>query len=153
MPTANEATIAHIANVQEKITNFCFLMQGRGLRHDASKFEPEEAGPLQELQDLIDREGPAAFGSEEYARRSKILGGMTTHHYARNSHHPEHYPNGIAGMNLMDLVEMFLDWKAASERGQDPAMNLTFLARKYSIDPMLLSILQNTARELGWKHV
>lgn len=153
MPTANEVTIAHIANVQQKIAEFCMLMQGRALRHDASKFEPEEAEPLQELQDLIDQEGPAAFGTEEYSRRTAILGPMLAHHYARNSHHPEHYPNGIAGMNLLDLVEMFIDWKAAGERGGDEAMNLTYLAQKYRIDPMLLSILQNTARHLGWRHV
>ena len=46
------------------------------------------------------------------------------HHYAVNSHHPEHYEAGIAGMSLFDLIEMLVDWKAASER-----MRFTMLAR------------------------
>jgi hypothetical protein len=153
MTNANDITIAHIVNVQEKIFNFCRLMQGRGLDHDASKFHPIEAGPLQEMQNLIDAEGHAAFGSEEYARRTKLLGPMIEHHYLHNSHHPEHYPDGIAGMDLLDLVEMFLDWKAASERGQDSAIGLTYCIEKYSIPPMLAAILRNTADRLEWKHV
>jgi len=38
------------------------------------------------------------------------------HHYALYRHHPEHFQNGIDDMNLIDLVEMFADWKASSER-------------------------------------
>ena len=29
------------------------------------------------------------------------------------------------GMDLFDIVEMFFDWKAASERGEELAMNLS----------------------------
>ncbi len=76
---------------------------------------------------------------------------MLAHHYANNSHHPEHYPDGVAGMDLFDLVEMFFDWKAASERGQEPAMNLTVACERYKIDPMLAAILRNTADRLGYK--
>lgn len=153
MPTANDVTIEHIARVQEHLGSFCMVLEGRGLYHDRSKFTMIEAGPLQEMQDLIDKEGPAPFGTEEYSRRTKILGPMLAHHYALNPHHPEHYPNGMSGMNLFDLVEMFADWKAAGERGGDQAMNLTFLAEKYKIDPMLLSILKNTCDFLEWQHV
>ena len=40
-------------------------------------------------------------------------------HYANNRHHPEHFPKGIRGMDLLDLLEMICDWKASSERHAD----------------------------------
>ena len=153
MPRANEVTQDHIVRVGELIGEVTKDLNYRAIYHDQSKFDPIESGPLQEMQDLIDKEGQAPFGSDEYRRRTALLGPMLEHHYANNRHHPEHFLNGIAGMTLVDLVEMVCDWKAASERGNDPALNLTYLAQKYDIGPMLLSILQNTCREKGWRHV
>jgi hypothetical protein len=153
MPTANEVTTAHIARVGEILGEFRMLLASRAIHHDRSKFEPIEAGPLQEMQDLIDREGPAPYGSEEYSRRTALLAPMLKHHYARNPHHPEHYQNGIAGMSLIDVVEMICDWKAASERGRESAINLTHSIEKYQIDPMLAQILRNTCDFMGWRHV
>lgn len=150
MTNARDVTQAHINRVQELLNTFAGDLIDRGFRHDASKFDPEEDGPLQAMQDMIDREGPAPYGSDEYRRRTALLGPMLDHHYANNSHHPEHYPDGIAGMDLLDLVEMFHDWKAASERGGDSAMGLSYCIEKYSIPPMLASILQNTCDRLGW---
>jgi len=40
------------------------------------------------------------------------------HHYKNNRHHPEHFNNGIDEMNLVDLIELLCDWKAASERNK-----------------------------------
>jgi Family of unknown function (DUF5662) len=153
MPTANEVTQAHINRVAELIGEVNSELTYRAVYHDQSKFDPIEAGPLQEMQDLIDREGQAPYGSDEYRRRTALLGPMLEHHYALNPHHPEHWSNGIASMTILDVVEMLCDWKAASERGNDPALNLTYLAQKYSIEPMLLSILQNTCRDKGWRYV
>ena len=35
------------------------------------------------------------------------------------------------GMDLFDIVEMFFDWKAASERGEEPAMNLSVAFERF----------------------
>jgi hypothetical protein len=149
--TAAIATYKHIARVRELLGQFAVEMICRGDVHDASKFEPVEMKPLQRMQDLIDQEGPAPFGTPEYKRRTDLLGPMIEHHHANNSHHPEYYgERGIAGMDLFDLVEMFFDWKAASERGRESAMNLSFACDKYKVDPMLRSILINTAEQLGY---
>lgn len=144
-------TYRHIARVRELLGSFAIEMIKRGDRHDTSKFTPEELEPLQRLQDLIDREGQAQFGTDEYKRRTDMLGDMITHHRANNSHHPEHYPDGIAGMDLFDLVEMFFDWKAASERADSSVMHLDAACDKYQIDPMLRAILHNTALRLGYE--
>lgn len=143
-------TLRHIARVRELLGGFVINLIRRGDRHDTSKFAPQEQGPLDEMQRTIDAEGQAPYGSEEYRRRTRLLGPMLTHHYANNPHHPEYYPEGIAGMDLMDLVEMLADWKAASERGEEAAINLTYSIERYGIEPQLASILRNTAVRNGW---
>ena len=35
------------------------------------------------------------------------------------------------GMDLFDIVEMFFDWKAASERGEELAMNLSVAFERF----------------------
>lgn len=152
MADAKVITRKHIDRVGELGREFIARFGHRLDAHDQSKLEPQEIIPLQELEDLREREGDAAFGTPEYERRKALLGPMLAHHYANNSHHPEHYQDGVAGMDLLDLVEMFVDWKAASERGNEPAMNLTFAIEKYKIEPQLASILRNTADRLGYAH-
>lgn len=151
-------THQHIARVRQLLGEFAIEMIRRGDQHDASKFDPVEMGPLEELQKRVDAEGSAPFGSAEYERRKVLLGPMIRHHNIHNSHHPEHYEtayggchnDGINGMDLFDLVEMFFDWKAASERGQEVSMNLSFACDKYKITGPLRSILFNTAERLGY---
>lgn len=149
--SAAVATLRHIARVRQLLGEYAAEMIRRGDEHDASKLMAAEIGPLQKMQDIIDREGQAPYGSEEYKRRTALLRPMLAHHYAHNPHHPEHYENGIAGMDLGDLVEMFCDWKAASEREEEPAMSLSAMVEKHGIPPMLESILRNTAERRGWK--
>lgn len=149
--SAEVVTHEHIARVRQLLGEFAIEMIRRGDRHDKSKFDPVELEPLQRMQDLIDKEGPAKFGTSEYKRRTDLLGEMITHHRANNSHHPEHYANGVAGMDLFDIVEMFFDWKAASERGGDTQMNLEAACNKYGVAEPLKSIMFNTAERLGYK--
>lgn len=150
MTTAIRVTLEHIARVRYYLDDFRIGLYNRGVFHDQSKLLPVEAGPLQEMQDLIDREGPAPYGTEEYKRRTALLGPMLEHHYKVNSHHPEHYKDGMAGMDLLDLVEMVCDWKAAAERGGDDAVNLTYSFEKYGVPPMLQSIITNHFDRKGW---
>ncbi|TVR06680.1 MAG: hypothetical protein EA385_15290, partial [Salinarimonadaceae bacterium] len=56
------ATLRHIARVRALLGEFAVEMIRRGERHDASKFDPVEKGPLDEMQGLIEREGQAAYG-------------------------------------------------------------------------------------------
>lgn len=151
---AELVTRRHIARVSELLGEAAIELIKRGAAHDRSKFEPVELEPLARMQQLIDAEGPAQFGTPEYKRRTAMLGDMITHHRVNNSHHPEHYePNwtpGIEGMDLFDLIEMFFDWKAASERGEDVCMRLGTACEKYSVAEPLRSILYNTAERLGY---
>ena len=150
MADSRPVTEKHIARVAQLLNEAATELSRRGVVHDLSKFDPIEKGPLDEMQRLIDEEGQAPYGTDEYRRRTGLLGPMLANHYAMNSHHPEHYENGVDGMDLFDVVEMFFDWKAASERGEESSIGLSHSVKRFGIEPQLASILQNTADRLGY---
>ena len=150
--SAELVTLKHIKRVNELMAGFAVELISRGLVHDDSKFEPEELGPLQDMQELVEREGNAPYGSDEYKRRLGILKPMLDHHYANNSHHPEHYENGINGMTLFDVVEMSQDWIAAAERGGETVVGLTSSQERFNISEQLMDILKNTYDYLEVKY-
>lgn len=149
---AEIATRKHMQRVAHLLGDAAIEFVRRAQRHDLSKLEPVELEPLQRMQDLIDAEGQAPYGSDEYKRRTALLGPMLEHHYANNSHHPEHYENGVDGMDLFDLLEMFLDWKAASERGEESQMNISTAVARFGISDQVAQIMRNTADRAGWRH-
>ena len=72
------------------------------------------------------------------------------HHYANNSHHPEHYKNGIMGMDLIDLIEMICDWKAATERNAngDIMKSIEINQKRFNYSDELKQILINTVERI-----
>lgn len=148
---AEIVTRKHIQRVSELLGEAACELIKRAAHHDKSKLMEAELVPLQRMQDVIDRDGPSPYGSDEYKRRTKMLGPMLTHHYANNSHHPEFYPNGVDGMSLFDVIEMFFDWKAASERGEESSMNIGAACARFKIAPQLESVFRNTATMLGYR--
>lgn len=143
-------TLVHIRHVAGYLNFVALLLARRGIDHDLSKLHPPE-------KPLFDQWTPVlagiTYGTPEYTANLENLRPALAHHYANNSHHPEHFPNGVAGMSLLDLVEMFCDWKAAGERhadGGDIMRSIEINTRRYQLDPQLVEILKNTARELGW---
>ncbi len=60
----------------------------------------------------------------------------------------------INGMSLFDVLEMLMDWKAATERmknGGDIHASLVINTERFKICPQLASIIQNTINEMGWE--
>ena len=117
--------------------------------HDMSKlFDPEK--------DLFDEFTPRLretdYMSDEYKTALEALKPALDHHYANNSHHPEHFENGVSGMTLVDLLEMFCDWKAASMRHESGDFLMSIVANKdrFGISTELTDILMNTAEAFGW---
>jgi hypothetical protein len=142
-------TLAHIQRVQALLTDMQRNLAERVQQHDASKLqEPEK--PL--FDEYTPKLRTCVFGSPKYQAFLAELKPALDHHYAMNSHHPEHYPNGIAGMSLLDLIEMLCDWKASTERseGGDIRRSLRLNQNRFGIDAQLVSILENTMRELQW---
>ena len=142
-------TLEHIGKVASRMEEVCDNLHHRAGVHDDSKLENPEK---EAFDTLTPRLKGLTYGSEEYRASLKELKLAIVHHYAANSHHPEHHENGIDGMSLMDLVEMLCDWKAAGERHADGDMkrSLELNRPRFNISPQLQSVLINTARELKW---
>jgi len=193
---SRQDTIEHILRVRELLYIAQNKLEARGFAHDQSKLkEPEKSvfdactGKLKAM----------AYGSGEYKAALAELKPALDHHYAANSHHPEHFhlwrcplcglvfkesdvppsevfssqprfcpkccPNGsmfeatmtphisVDGMTLLDVLEMLLDWKAATERmkgGGDIRRSLQINTERFNLSPQLVSILANTIEEMGW---
>jgi len=143
-------TTLHINRVRFLLGQCAITLLERGARHDASKLEePEKA-----IFDTVgNRLATITYAGEEYKHSLADLKTALDHHYAHNAHHPEHYSDGIDGMSLFDLIEMLMDWKAASERhpgGTDILRFLEISSDRFSISEQLKKILLNTVKEIGW---
>ncbi|HMQ92509.1 MAG TPA: DUF5662 family protein [Amaricoccus sp.] len=148
---SKEKTLLHIRRVAELMGDSAQEIIRRGTAHDASKLTSGELGPLAEMDALIARDGNVPFGSEAYEQRRTMLGPMLDHHYAHNSHHPEHYHNGVSGMCLFDVVEMLMDWKAASERGEQSSIGMEAAFARFGIHGQLADVIRNTVERRGWE--
>ena len=142
-------TLTHIRRVQALLAEMQANLMQRAIVHDTSKLASPEV-------EVFDRVTPKlrelTYGSDEYKASLAEMGEALQHHYANNSHHPEHYADGIAGMSLLDLVEMLADWKAATERHADGSIvrSIDQNAGRFGYSDQLQSIFHNTIRELGW---
>ncbi|HYB24719.1 MAG TPA: DUF5662 family protein, partial [Solirubrobacteraceae bacterium] len=79
-----------------------------------------------------------------------LLEPAAKHHFKENRHHPEHHPGGVSGMNLLDLVEMWIDWYCASQRhaGGSMARSIDVNEPRYGLSPQLARIFRNTLEDL-----
>jgi len=101
----------HIRRVRELLAEVEADLWARACVHDASKLNEPELSIFDEFSPKL---RDTTYGSEEYKSYLTAMGEGLAHHYKANRHHPEHWPNGIRDMNLIDLIEMLADWKAAS---------------------------------------
>lgn len=143
-----EDTKSHITDVRSILDKVSKEISLRGKYHDYSKLSSEE---LSVFQNVLDGKQNAKYGTPEYDQVKVKLAPALEHHYRENRHHPEHFSQGIAGMTLIDLLEMIADWKAATKRHKDDNImrSIEINVRKYNIDKQLQSIILNTIRELG----
>lgn len=142
-------TLRHSLRVAELMGEPIKELIDRSTQHDLSKSrEPE----LSTYDQCVPKLHEATYGTAEYAEVVAAMGEGLRHHYAHNRHHPEHFPDGINGMTLIDLVEMLADWKAAAERGGDGdlARALLINRERFGITAQLMDILINTAHHYHW---
>jgi hypothetical protein len=120
----------------------------RGREHDSSKLEPPEKA-------IFDVYGPKLRGltysadpDSEYQQCLRQMDEALEHHYKHNDHHPEHFENGIRDMNLIQLVEMFCDWVAATKRHDDGDIRRSIYenADRFGYGDELRQILLNTVK-------
>ena len=144
----NAATMHHISMVQKFLHRFAVDLIARGEIHDQSKLESPEVEAFSEWTPKL---AGSTYGSPEYEAARKAMGPALSHHYAKNRHHPEHFKDGVNDMNLLDLVEMFCDWKAATMRHNDGNIrkSIAHNADRFGLSPQLVKILENTVDVVG----
>ena len=140
-------TQKHIEAVRKYIRFMIDKIDLRGVKHDASKLESPEVEVFAEYTPKLNN---TTFGSEEYYQNLDNMKSALDHHYASNRHHPEHFVNGINDMTLVDIIEMFCDWKASTLRHNDGNLlkSIETNAERFHMDGQLKQILLNTARML-----
>jgi len=192
----NQETLRHIRRVQQLLSEVVSNLLARAVVHDQSKLCDPEASTFAEYTSKLKG---STYGSPEYKQFLAEMKPALDHHYAENSHHPEHYrwhcpicnlqisdavasqapegpndtgvkycPNcsgasllyeselmlkpqlGIRGMSLLDLIEMFVDWKAASERhaNGDITRSIEVNQERFGYSDDLRAVFTNTAAEL-----
>ncbi len=150
MSDAKFKTMRHIETVRNYI-NVCIVeLLDRQTKHDQSKLRSPEA---EALEVFTPRLRGLTYGSEEYKKCLEEMKDTINSHYRENRHHPEFHRNGIEGMNLIDLLEMIADWKAATLRHDngDIYRSLILNKERYNLDPQLYNILWNTVEFINNK--
>jgi hypothetical protein len=140
---SRQDTLQHIEQVRHFMDKVIADLIARAACHDASKLESPEKDVFDEFTPRLKS---STYGSEEYKEYLQAMGGALKHHYAKNSHHPEHRPNGIKGMSLVDLLEMLCDWKAATLRhaNGDIRRSIEQNQQRFGYSDELKGILFNT---------
>ena len=138
-------TIKHIENVRKFIRIFTDKLTTRGVEHDSLKLQSPEVEIFTEYTPKLSQ---TTYGSDEYKEYLKEMGVALEHHYANCRHHPEHFAKGIEDMNLVDIVEMLCDWKAATMRHNDGNLlkSIETNAIRFGYDEQLKQIFINTAK-------
>ena len=152
-------THKHIEQVRRLLYIIIFSLKDRALNHDKSKLESPE-------REIFDEYTPklkdTTYGSDEYNEYLKSMSVALDHHYANNRHHPEHFTPLVAhlnvinetfAMNLIDVIEMLCDWKAATMRHADGDIkkSIEINQKRFGYSDELKAILLNTIEFMHWQ--
>ncbi len=130
----------HSKLVERMLSWFTRQLLIRGAMHDRSKLGATEKRTFDRWVPELRR---LQFGSDAYKDALKAMGKGLRHHYKENRHHPEYFATGVSGMNLIDVVEMVMDWKASSDAKNQP-VNLDILQERFGLSDQLVAIINNT---------
>jgi hypothetical protein len=144
---AEAETCKHISVVYGFLNKFIHILSHRALVHDQSKLESPEKEVFDKYTEKL---RGTTYGSEEYKKLLDEMKPALDHHYLVNLHHPEHWSRGISGMSLLDLIEAFCDWWAASKRytNGDVLNSIEINRKRFEMDPQLSLIFINTVDEI-----
>lgn len=139
-----EDVLEHKRKVSYWANMFGDHIMERGEVHDDSKLKPPE-------KELFDKWTPElkkrVFGTDYYKEALDAMGDGLKHHYEVNRHHPEHFPKGVDGMTLIDVLEMVCDWMAAAQ-ARGVRVDLANAVRRFNISGQLADIIWNTLRDV-----
>lgn len=159
-------TVKHVRRVGILLADCQHELSRRAVMHDDSKFSEQEFPYFAEATPAL---RGLTYGSDEYREQLKKIQPAIDHHNMVNRHHPEHFACDNTGydpeydarikdgrafneMNLLDLIEMLADWKAATERHDDGDLSrsISINQSRFGYSDHMVNLLRNTASFLGW---
>lgn len=143
-------TYAHIGEVRQRLLQVAVDLMERAHKHDRSKLHGPELSVFDEYTPKL---ADSTYGSDEYKQFLVGMGEGLAHHYAANDHHPEHFRHGIESMNLVQIIEMLADWKAATLRHKDGDLERSIdqNAERFGYGEEIRHMLHLTALYFGWQ--
>ena len=143
MSVAKFQTMRHIETVRNYLNGVVKLIMERGELHDQSKLQNPE---VQIFEEYTPKLKECTYGSDEYVKYLDQMQVGIIHHYAVNRHHPEFHDKGIDDMNLIDLIEMLVDWKSASLRHTDGDIwkSIELNQKRFGYSDEMKSLLKRT---------
>lgn len=139
-----EDTLQHKKMITDLMSQVITELLYRAAVHDNAKMEEPELSLFDTYTPKLSK---STYGSEEYKTFLEGLKPALNHHYSRYRHHPEHFKNGCRDMNILDVIEMLVDWKAATLRHNDGNIlkSLEINRTRFSLDEVsLYDILMNS---------
>lgn len=139
--------IRHITLVQKNLLLLAKKLEQRALIHDLSKFKIDEFEGFIEINQIARQH---KYGSPEYQASMVDKADLVNLHFSRNPHHPEHYPDGVADMSLIDTIEMVCDWKAASEAYGNTTLEegLEIQRARFGLSEEAMGLIKSIIKEL-----
>lgn len=176
--TAKEKIEEHKRRVYELMRKASSNIEHRGFVHDNSKLSPEEFPYFEEALPILDK--AKYLSPEYKKGIEKLGKGLEHHYANNSHHPefykktvcvkcsteylPEKHLDGcpicggkqmevlpdISQMSLFDLLEMILDWKAATEMTKDGNIMVSIEEnqKRFKYSDELKSILRNTIKEI-----
>ena len=139
----NAETWKHIDLVMQLLASAQIELMRRQFTHDRSKLSPPEVSTFTEFTPKL---RSSTYGSDEYKQMLADMKPALDHHYAQNRHHPEYFEHGIAAMNLFDILEMVIDWYAATKRHDDGDIykSIEINQKRFNLSDQLVFLMRNT---------
>ena len=147
--TKHDSTIetkAHITLVTEYLEKLVAKLTIRAKEHDQSKLMSPEKEAFDKLASSLKS---LTYGSEEYNSTLEKVRPAIEHHWKNNRHHPEYHEHGLEDMNLVDIIELFCDWCAATHRHDDGDIgrSINVNAKRFKYPGLIGKIFINTCKE------
>lgn len=137
-------TWEHIHEVRKNIHKIQVLLGDRAIKHDLTKMMDNIECAI--FAESTDKLKGLEYGTQEYKDNLVTIEPAIAQHHKANRHHPEFHKDGIDGMNLVDIMEMICDWKAATLRSKDGNIyySLEVQRERFEISDQLMNIFKNT---------
>ncbi len=142
-------TLLHMTEVSENLEALASELRKRGFAHDRTKLQELEFDGFVSTREKFKK---ANYGTPEYQECIDLTKPAVDHHYENNRHHTGFHKDGINNMNLIDVLEMIADWRAAARRSQDKKLvdTLNYAFKKNKIEPQLAKVITNTLNDMKW---